>query len=123
MSYLAGVSEDPAGSHALSGGKPWSYHLLGAVDELFYTAMNGPRRSAEDGVNDWATKQSWGSKTLAADTITPALVDKTRFFLTANSRSPELNLFGRPRVTMWPVPTAARELALQNFDPPIRNPK
>ena len=30
-------------------------------------------------------------------------MDKTRFFLTAHSRAPELNLFGRPRVTIWPV--------------------
>jgi Mg-chelatase subunit ChlD/anti-sigma factor RsiW len=26
-----------------------------------------------------------------------------RFFITAQSRAPELNLFGRPRVTVWPV--------------------
>ncbi|RYD77948.1 MAG: Verru_Chthon cassette protein A, partial [Verrucomicrobiaceae bacterium] len=33
----------------------------------------------------------------------PEHVEKLRFFLTANSRTPELNLFGRPRVTIWPV--------------------
>jgi hypothetical protein len=26
-----------------------------------------------------------------------------RFFLTANSRSPELNMFGLPRISIWPV--------------------
>lgn len=35
--------------------------------------------------------------------ITPESLEKVRFFLTANSRSPELNIFGRPRVTFWPV--------------------
>ena len=37
-----------------------------------------------------------------------ALVDagalkRSRFFLTANSRAPEVNLFGQPRVSIWPV--------------------
>lgn len=38
--------------------------------------------------------------------ITPAILEKTRFFMTAHSRAPELNIFGRPRVAMWPVPDA-----------------
>ena len=122
LSYLAGISSDPAGTRDLTKPDLWSFHLLGSVDEFFYTAMNGERRTAESAVNDWAASQKW-TRTLAEKTITPTLLDKTRFFLTANSRSPELNLFGRPRVTMWPVPSATRELALQNFDPPIRNPK
>jgi uncharacterized protein (TIGR02600 family) len=39
------------------------------------------------------------------DFVTPEKLEKVRFFLTATSRSPELNLFGRPRVTFWPVNT------------------
>ncbi|PAW77818.1 MAG: hypothetical protein B9S32_09450 [Verrucomicrobia bacterium Tous-C9LFEB] len=31
-------------------------------------------------------------------------IERGRFFLTVASRSPELNLFNRPRVTLWPVP-------------------
>ncbi len=30
-------------------------------------------------------------------------IESARFFLTATSRSPELNLFGQPRVSIWPV--------------------
>ena len=30
-------------------------------------------------------------------------VDTCRFFLTAHSKAPELNLFGLPRVAMWPI--------------------
>jgi len=37
------------------------------------------------------------------DKLTPEALEKTRFFLTATSRAPELNLFGRPRVTLWPI--------------------
>jgi len=32
-------------------------------------------------------------------------VPKLRFFLTAQSRAPELNLMGRPRISLWPVDT------------------
>jgi len=33
----------------------------------------------------------------------PARLDRSRFFLTTHSRSPELNLHGHPRVCLWPV--------------------
>lgn len=35
--------------------------------------------------------------------LTEEKLDQSRFFLTASSRSSELNLFGQPRVTIWPV--------------------
>jgi len=35
--------------------------------------------------------------------LTETSLDQRRFFLTASSRSSELNLFGQPRVTIWPV--------------------
>ncbi len=36
-------------------------------------------------------------------TLTPETLAASRFFLTAHSRAPELNLFQRPRISMWPV--------------------
>ena len=30
-------------------------------------------------------------------------METAKFFLTAHSRAPELNLFGEPRVAMWPI--------------------
>lgn len=36
-----------------------------------------------------------------------ARLQRARFFLTANSRAPELNLFGQPRVALWPIPQDA----------------
>ncbi len=36
-------------------------------------------------------------------TIEHNLVDTCRFFLTAHSKAPELNLFGLPRVAIWPL--------------------
>ncbi len=35
--------------------------------------------------------------------ITPAHVRQRAFFLTANSRAPEVNLFNQPRIAIWPV--------------------
>ena len=38
--------------------------------------------------------------------LSPEALEKLRFFLTTNSRAPELNVFGRPRVTFWPIHTS-----------------
>ena len=46
------------------------------------------------------------AQTLGASTNTTTLqddVNSCRFFLTAHSKAPEVNLFGLPRVAMWPV--------------------
>jgi hypothetical protein len=37
------------------------------------------------------------------DTATQQRMESARFFLTAHSRAPELNLFGQPRISIWPV--------------------
>ncbi len=80
------------------------YHLLGSVDELFYTALID--KSQKSGSARQKAETVIGIK---PNSITPTMVDQARFFLTAHSRSPELNLFGRPRVTIWPVSSAKSE--------------
>ncbi len=45
----------------------------------------------------------FGSKERSRTAITIAQAEKYKFFLTAQSRAPELNLFGQPRVVIWPV--------------------
>ena len=35
--------------------------------------------------------------------INPERLKRARFFLTTNSRAPEVNLFGGPRISLWPV--------------------
>jgi uncharacterized protein (TIGR02600 family) len=42
--------------------------------------------------------------TPASPTPFQTTLEKARFFLTTNSRAPEVNLFGQPRVSIWPVP-------------------
>jgi uncharacterized protein (TIGR02600 family) len=36
-------------------------------------------------------------------TFTPQALERLRFFLTATSRAPDLNLWGKPRICIWPV--------------------
>lgn len=69
---------------------PDSDRLYSSVDELMFAPT----------VNGSGTRN--GNNPL----ITTGRLEKARFFLTANSKAPELNLFNRPRVTIWPVPYA-----------------
>ena len=66
-------------------------HLYATVDEYIYN-------SSDRGITN-----ATAATTLNNASLNPDALEKVRFFLTANSRSPELNLFGRPRVTFWPV--------------------
>ncbi|XHR27114.1 MAG: Verru_Chthon cassette protein A [Chthoniobacteraceae bacterium] len=58
-----------------------------SVDELMFAAPSGAGT---------ATRQQ-------NPVITPDSLQKANFFLTANGRSPDLNLFGQPRVSVWPL--------------------
>ena len=103
-----------------SDAKTWSYHLLSSVDELYYSTLN------DDNPN--TTRTTTDKQLKLSKVFTPDVIDKARFFLTAHNRSSELNLFGRPRVSIWPVPTAYSEQTLQKTKNPvtgltgIRNP-
>lgn len=64
---------------------PKSDRLYSTVDELLFTPVtSGTSRTANSGVS-------------------PDILRKVQFFLTASSRAPDVNLFGRPRVSLWPV--------------------
>jgi uncharacterized protein (TIGR02600 family) len=39
----------------------------------------------------------------ASDRFTPEAIEMMRFFMTASNRSPDLNLWGLPRVSIWPI--------------------
>ncbi len=45
--------------------------------------------------------------------LTRQQIETGKFFLTAHSRSPEVTLFGTPRVTLWPVPDTAQKSSWQ----------
>lgn len=76
--------------------------LYASVDELFYAQPDkppGPQRKQ----NDWELGVTGVSQNDNAKILTADYLEKMRFFLTAHSRAPEVNLFGQPRVTIWPV--------------------
>ncbi|PTX92009.1 hypothetical protein DB346_23945 [Verrucomicrobia bacterium LW23] len=71
-----------------------SERLFATVDEVVYS----PLRTGETaGDADYTTAAS-GPAPLNADNI-----NRAKFFLTANSRSPDVNQFNKPRVCIWPI--------------------
>lgn len=46
--------------------------------------------------------------------LDPARLELLRFFLTAGSNAPEVNLFGKPRISLWPVDTRGAYQSLQD---------
>lgn len=91
-----------------------SDRLLASFDELEYgspsnsvgVALNGAQRAysqvlgSGDSSNGLAT-QMGGFKLTGGLTVSKQ-IDQLRFFATVHSKAPELNLFNRPRVSMWP---------------------
>ena len=81
--------------------------LYASLDELLYSEapVNGGQRKTND------------SHIGASGAVTPDKLEKMKFFLTPHSRAPDLNLFGRPRVAIWPVHATTDESSGRNaFD-------
>lgn len=70
-------------------------HLFATVDEMMLRAERLDKVTGKSLPN--------GKDASGKVHVTPSALEKVRFFLSANSRSPELNLYSRPRVTIWPV--------------------
>ena len=70
--------------------------LYASVDELLFSEnIQGNRRTTHD--------QQGGVKLFSQFTNEERALERVRFFLTAKSSAPETNMFGRPRVSIWPV--------------------
>jgi len=81
--------------------------LYASLDELLYS--QGTVGSGKRETNDAMLGTSGA--------ITPDKLEKMKFFLTPHSRAPDLNLFGQPRVSIWPVAQANDEATGRNgFD-------
>ncbi len=107
------VKVGPAGAGAGSDNQnllPKTERLYASVDELLF-ATNAGNTAGQDPTQPGYMRQSNDAHidTLTPSKLTPDHLDRLRFFLTANSRAPELNLFGRPRVTIWPVRVGTRD--------------
>ena len=67
--------------------------LFASVDEFLFQVTNNASSTNPRGRN------LKGPSTEFDETD----IEKTRFFLTASSRSPEVNMFNKPRITLWPL--------------------
>lgn len=71
--------------------------LYASLDELIFTPGRG--RQGDDTVK-----------------VDRPILEAAKFFLTAHSRAPELNLFQKPRVSMWPVNDGANNKLPSSMD-------
>lgn len=84
LSPRVNIASDIASAN--DGVKPKSDRLYASVDEaIFQPAMSGSERQ----VTNTSLRRPY--------------LEKVRFFLTAHSRAPEVNLFSQPRITLWPL--------------------
>lgn len=72
-------------------------HLFASVDEWIFANRQTSSKEREVVVAQGPT---------GAPLVNPDILERGRFFLTASSRASELNMFGLPRVAIWPVPDA-----------------
>ncbi len=68
---------------------PNTARLFSTVDEFMFSATGTTTRSA--------------NLKSPSTSFSQTDIEKTRFFLTANSRAPEVNMFNKPRITLWPL--------------------
>jgi uncharacterized protein (TIGR02600 family) len=83
----------------------------GSLGGTFKTTPNAGTGVSPDGDRLYASVDelmfSGTARQINNPNLTKDRLEKARFFLTANSRAPEVNLFNRPRITIWPVPYAS----------------
>jgi len=71
--------------------------LYASVDELMFTPAAMVGSAPPSRVPNTATSSS------TPKVITKSVLEKSRFFITANSNAPEVTLYNTPRIGIWPV--------------------
>ncbi len=75
-----------------------SDRLYASVDEFYFSA----RGTLGDGNRELNSEKIAAEVSLQPEQFR-SMLEETRFLLTAHSRSPEVNLFDRPRISLWPI--------------------
>jgi uncharacterized protein (TIGR02600 family) len=79
---------------------PDSDRLYASIDELMFTpSLNGNARIVN----------TPGASNTQPGAISRDVLERSKFFITANSNAPETTLFNTPRVAVWPVHTNASQ--------------
>ncbi len=119
-------------------GHPSSVYLSAVFRDLTRADIGSISPRVEDGGSQGGTKKTTEAQILPPDqdrlyasvdellyrplrTTTPTAITadslaKRRFFITAQSRAPEVNLFGQPRVAIWPVSATDSDATRSQFD-------
>lgn len=84
---------------SMGGTRVGSATLEWGTDRLYATIDELAFLSYPDFPGDTAT----GKRERNHPTIDKAALDRGKFFLTASSRAPDVNLFNKPRVSLWPL--------------------
>ncbi len=82
---------------------PPSYRLYDSIDELVFDPQRTALTTANPALYPAATPNFCSPSGRGAISITPQILERSRFFITAHSRAPEETLFGTPRVSLWPI--------------------
>ncbi|WP_050026664.1 Verru_Chthon cassette protein A [Verrucomicrobium sp. BvORR034] len=94
--------------------------LYASVDELYFSNdLVNKKRGLVSMLDDngSATSQNLFSLPGEAASNDKVMLERARFFLTANSRMPETNMFGTPRIAIWPVADESKGAAFRTgFD-------
>jgi len=93
----AGISNTLLSSNPISTTNLPASRLYSSVDEFFFAATN-PLGATNGQTNVMTNFQ-------------PLDVSRLRFFLTAESRAPEVNPLNLPKIAMWPVPDTNNTMA------------
>ncbi|MDG2125121.1 MAG: Verru_Chthon cassette protein A, partial [Verrucomicrobiales bacterium] len=106
LTSKAGTSSiAPSDANSTDNTIPDDFHLYANIDEVLFSPEIDP-----------GGKRRASPLKRLADTVSSNRLKRSRFFLTANSRSPETTAHGFPRVALWPVAsTNSRDSGATNF--------
>jgi uncharacterized protein (TIGR02600 family) len=86
--------------------------LFSTVEEYFFRPDRSPMnqeswyhvyQTEQDNDIERLDREGAPSLDFANPYFTPEALERMRFFLTTSSRAPEVNLFGLPRMSIWPI--------------------
>jgi uncharacterized protein (TIGR02600 family) len=94
--------------------------LYTTPDEFLFqpwSTASSPPRPLNSAPNNETTLTASPSTGLASSSeLDQPTVEKSKFFITASSRAPDVNLFNLPRVCMWPISSTSDNLHRTPYD-------
>ncbi len=112
---------DPSTGKIIQPGQGRYYRLYSTVDELLFDALDPTLTGgAGDVVHRIPNVYTTVGTNIKQSVITPDMMQKAKFFLTANSSAPEVTLYNTPRMSMWPVNLTDANHVSPNLGRPLK---